>query len=325
MMKRALSLLLALLSLLLLTACGNTIKPEDDRVVLTLGGETIYYDYYRYVFLNSKRDMDGGDDSFWDDNPEAEAELADAVMEKLLHYVAIRNLAEDYDIALTKDQKQAILDEIEQTKAYYSDEKSYLQSMEQAFMTEYTNYYMQEQTLLWQLLYDHVTGDTNNLIPADDDILYADIPLNFRRIRYVFIEKDLKNPEASAEKAETVLGAAKNGEDFDALIREHGEDPDMLRLIRDGYYYTLGAIDEDVQKAVETIDEGEIAPLVEVPYGYYVVQRLPLLDTYIEKNFENLRAQYRARIFHEMLKTEAASAEKNTTELFAELNVKNMK
>ncbi len=325
MMKRVLSLLLAVLSLLTLTACGGKIKPEDDRVVLTLGGETIYYDYYRYVFLNSKRDMDGGDASFWENNPEAEAELADAVMEKLLHYVAIRNLAEEYGIALTKEQKQSVKDTLEQTKAYYSDEESYLASMEDAFLTEYTAYYMQEQTLLWQLLYDHVTGEENGIIPASDEILYADIPLNFRRIRYVFIEKTPKNAAEAAQKAESVLAAAKAGEDFDTLIRNHGQDPDMLRLIENGIYYTLGAVDEDVEKAVETLAEGEIAPLVEVSYGYYVVQRLSLNDDYIEKNFENLRAQYRARIFNEMLKTEAASAEKNTTELFAELNVKNMK
>ena len=74
--------------------------------------------------------MDGGDASFWENNPEAEAELADAVMEKLLHYVAIRNLAEEYGIALTKEQKQSVKDTLEQTKAYYSDEESYLASME---------------------------------------------------------------------------------------------------------------------------------------------------------------------------------------------------
>ena len=325
MMKRILSLLLALLCLLALTACGGKIEPVDDRVVLTLGGEKIYYDYYRYVFLNTKLDMDGGDATFWENNPEAEAELTDSVMENLLHYVAIRRLADDYDIALTKEQKQSIEDTLAQAKAYYSDEESYLESMEEAFMTEYAAYYMQEQTLLWQLLYDHVTGELNGIIKADDETVYADIPLNFRRIRYVFIEKKADNAAEAAETAETVLAAANSGSDFDALIREYGDDPDMLRLISDGYYYTLGAIDEDVQKAVEGIAEGEIAPLVEVSYGYYVVQRLPLKNEYVEKNFENFRTQYRARIFSEMLKAEAAAMEKKTTELFEELTVKTMK
>jgi parvulin-like peptidyl-prolyl isomerase len=325
-MKRVLSLLLALLATLpLLTACGSKIKPEDDRVVLTLGEEEICYDYYRYVFLNSKRDMDGGDASFWENNPEAEAELKEAVMEMLLHYASIRAMAEEYDITLTKELKQSVLDDIEKTKAHYADEESYLEGMEEAFMTEYTNYYMQEQTLIWQLLYDHVTGEKNNLIPASDEILYADLPKSFRRIRYVFIEKTPKNEAEAAQKAESVLAAAKAGEDFDTLIRNHGQDPDMLRLIADGLYYTLGAIDEDVQEAVETIAEGEIAPIVEVPYGYFIVQRLPLLDAYVEKNFENLRAQYRARIFNEMLKAKAATLEKITTPLFEELTVATLK
>jgi parvulin-like peptidyl-prolyl isomerase len=324
-MKRVLSLLLALLATLpLLTACGSKIKPEDDRVVLTLGEEEICYDYYRYVFLNSKRDMDGGNASFWENNPEAEAELQAAVMEMLLHYASIRAMAEEYDITLTKELKQSVLDDIEKTKAHYADEESYLKGMEEAFMTEYTNYYMQQQTLIWQLLYDHVTGDKNNLIPASDEILYADLPKSFRRIAYVFLEKDERNPEVSAEKAQTVYDAAVAGEDFNTLIRNHGQDPDMLRLLDDGLYYTLGAIDEDVEMAVEAISEGEIAPIVEVPYGYFIVRRLPLLDTYVEKNFESLRVQYRARIFSEMLKEEADAIEKKTTELFEELTVKTL-
>ena len=60
-MKKIASFLLVIATLLCLTSCAQAPKPEDKRVVLTLSGEKIYYDYFRYVFLNSKADMDGGD------------------------------------------------------------------------------------------------------------------------------------------------------------------------------------------------------------------------------------------------------------------------
>jgi parvulin-like peptidyl-prolyl isomerase len=95
----------------------------------------------------------------------------------------------------------------------------------------------------------------------------------------------------------------------------------MDRLLKDGYYYTLGAIDEVVQEAVEKLDEGAIAPVIEVPYGYYVVQRLALDETYVNKNYEIFRAQYRSRMFNEMLAAEAEKVKITYEKLYDELTV----
>jgi len=319
-MKRLIAALLALITLTLLVACG--VKPNDTRVVLKLDGEKIYYDYYRYVFMNTKRDMDGGDEAYWQEHPEAEAALKESVMETLLHYRAIQRLAAEHDIRLTNDQKQAIKDTIAATKdAMTGGEEEYLRSLEAAYMSEYTLLYMQEVTQIWSLLYDYVTDEMSGIIESGDEILDADIPKNFRRIRYVYIGKDAEDPAASRALAETVHGKATAGEDFDGLIEEYGEDPDMERLIKDGYYYTLGAIDEDVQEAVEKLDEGAIAPVIEVSYGYYVVQRLSLNENYIDKNYETFRTQYRARVFNEMLAAEAEKVKITYEKLYDELTV----
>ena len=319
-MKRLLAALLALMSLLLLASCG--VKPADARVVLTLDGEKVYYDYYRYVFMNMKLDMDGGDAAYWQSHPEEEAVLREKVLETLLHYRAITRLAGTYGIELTKAQKKAIRDDIADAKAAMTGgEEAYAQYLEEAYMSEYTLLYMQEMTELWSLLYDHVTDEMSGIIPCSDEMLEADIPKNFRRIRYVYIEKNGAHPEADAEKAQEVYQKAVAGEDFDSLIRDYGQDPDMLRMIRDGYYYTLGAIDETVQAAVETLEVGAIAPVIEVPYGYYVVQRLAMEEPYIDQNFESFRVQYRARVFNEMLAAEAKKVKVAYEALYEELTV----
>lgn len=319
-MKRLIATLLALIAITLLVSCG--VKPEDTRVVLKLDGEKVYYDYYRYLFLNSKRDLDGGDTRYWDTHPEEEALIKETVMEALLHYRAIQRLAAEYDVRLSNEQKQAIKDSIAQTKADLGGEEAYRQSLADSYMTEYTLLYVQELTQLWSLLYDYMTEEESGIIESGDAILDADIPQNFRRIRYVYIEKDSENPAVSRAAADTVYEKAAAGEDFDTLIEEYGEDPDMDRLLTDGYYYTLGAIDENVQKAVETLKENEIAPVIEVSYGYYVVQRLALEDAYIQKNYESFRVQYRARIFNEMLAAEAEKINISYQDLYDELTIK---
>ncbi len=323
-MKRWIGVLLALITLMLLTACG--VKPQDSRVVLKLDDEEIYYDYFRYVFMNTKRDMDGGDASYWQEHPEGAAELKESVMETLLHYRAIRRLAAAYDIRITKAQRQAMKAYIAETKAAMTGgEEEYLQSLEEAYMSEYMLYYMQEVTQLWSDLYDYVTDERNGVISCSDEILDADIPQSFRRIRYVYIEKNTEDPAASKALAESVYEKAQAGEDFCGLVEEYGEDPDMDRLLEDGYYYTLGAIDEKVQLAVEALEEGALAPLVTVTYGYYVVQRLPLEQSYIEEHYEMLRAQYCARVFNEMLTAETKKVSLVYEELYEQLTLETMR
>ncbi len=319
-MKRLIAALLALITLTLLVSCG--VKPNDTRVVLKLDSEKIYYDYYRYVFMNTKRDMDGGDETYWQSHPEAEAELRETVMETLLHYRAIQRLAAEHDIRLTSEQKQAIKDNIAAAKdAMTGGEAEYLQSLEAAYMSEYTLLYMQEVTQLWSLLYNYATDEMSGVIPCSDKVLDADIPKSFRRIRYVYIEKDPEDPETVSATVKEVYDKATAGADFNCLIEEYGEDPDMDRLMKDGYYYTLGAIDETVQEAVEKLDEGAIAPVVEVSYGYYVVKRLALEETYVNKNYEMFRTQYRARVFNEMLAAEAEQVKITYETLYNELTV----
>ncbi len=305
MMKRLIALLIALTAVLtLLSSCGDKIKPEDGRTVLTLSGEKVCYDYYRYVFLNSKKDMDGGEDTYWTENPEAEAELRESVMEILLHYRAIQLLAKDHGVKLSKEKREGIRADIERLQEQMGGREAYLKSLEGMHMTEYTLYYVQELMLLWNELYNYVTNEASGVIACSDDVLRADIPVNFRCVRFVFLKTD----DTVAEDAQAIYDKAEAGEDFDQLIKDYGEDITMEKLVGDGYYYTLGEIDEDVQNAVETMAVGDIAT-VKVSYGYYVVQRLALQDDYIEENLEDFRTQYLARIFSEMLTAKADAIE----------------
>ena len=73
-MKRILSLILVLASLLTLASCGNKYKPvpsteEESRVVMTLSLDgkkyDVKYELYRAMFLNYRSDVDGGDSSVW--------------------------------------------------------------------------------------------------------------------------------------------------------------------------------------------------------------------------------------------------------------------
>lgn len=322
-MKKILLLLLTVLSILALTAC-SAVKPTDSRVVLTLDGEKVYYDYFRYIVLNSRADLDLGDENYWKDNPDALNTLRDNVTEVLCRNRAIEELCEEYSVKLTSDEKKQIKDFIKNAKASYeTGDMTFEEAIARSYMTEYTLDYVQRITTLWQKLYDHVTSEANGIIKAGDDAVKADIPVNFRRIRYVMIScDDSDDREEKLKLAETVWKKALSGEDFVSLINEYGEDQTMATAPEDGYYYTLGGIVEKVQNEVEKLDEnGGISGIVDMQNSIFVIQRLPLDDEYIDKNFETFRTNYVARLFNEMLdkKAEEISVDIKDNEAYSEL------
>ena len=314
----AVALLLAAVGLM--TACAF-VKPEDDRTVMVLEGEKIYYDYFRYVFLNSKADFDGGDDTYWTAHPEEETALKESVLSVLTKNRAIQLLAEEHGLSLTKEQIAEIEEGIRQAKAQYDNDEAFRQSLAEAHMTEYTLYYLQQFTRIWNDIYAYITNDANGIIQASDADIEADVAVNFRRIRYVYLEKDAEHPEASAARAEEVYRKATDGEDFNALIETYGEDDTMAGLLKYGYYYTTGMITTDVEEAVEAIGDNEIAPILEVSHGYFIIERLPVAGDYLTEHFDDIRAMYKARIFNEMVDERAKTLKIELKELYHTLTV----
>lgn len=75
-------------------------------------------------------------------------------------------------------------------------------------------------------------------------------------------------------KAEEVLNKAKSGEDFEALIKEFGEDEGMeSEQYKDGYVVTENSqFIPSFEEASLALGEGEISELVAGPYGYHIIK-----------------------------------------------------
>ena len=321
-MKKIIALLLTLITLLSLTSCASAPKPDDKRVVLTLGGEKIYYDYFRYVFLNTKMDMDRGDENYWTENPEQLEVLKASVLETLVHNRAIQQLAKKHKIKLSKDEKASILADIEALK---DADEDYKNGMKEAFLTEYSLYYINTFTTLWGKIYDHVTSPESGLIKSDDKTVKADIPINFRRIRYVLIEFTPENKDEKREAIEEVLGKAQDGVDFVHLIEEYCDDPDMVSYAEEGSYFTRGQFVSEAEVEIEKLKENEMSGVLELSAGFFIIQRLPLEDEYIEDNFSDFINMYTARIFNEMVAELEGKMKIKTSDFWDNLSIGDVK
>ena len=320
-MKKNFAAVLTVLLILIFVSCG--IKPEDDRVVMTLDGEKIYYDYYRYVFLNTRDDLAYGQSSdYWNDNITAQKKLEDSIMETLLRNKALMLLAEDYDMSITKEEKEDILDYIKESKKSFGGSKAFKESLASSYLTEYSLKYVQEITTVWTKLYDHMTDETSGAIKCGDDVVLADVPVNFRNIKYIMISNDEKdNKNENFELAKNIQSLAASGEDFDELVKEHGEDITMEQKLKNGYYFTIGSVDETIEDAVLKLEENQVSEVVDMGYAYYIIKRIPIDLDYVEDNINDFRKTYCSRIFNEKINEKISEIEIVYEDIYKDLTV----
>lgn len=100
--------------------------------------------------------------------------------------------------------------------------------------------------------------------------------------------------KAKAEKKaqiDEVLQKIKDGADFNEMIKEYNEDPGETANedgTYDGYVFTTGEMVEEFEKAAFALKEGEVSDVIETSYGYHIIKRLPMDESYIEKNLGSM-------------------------------------
>lgn len=309
-------------STLLLCSCSSKIKPEDSRTVLTVEGSDICYDYFKYVFLNTKYDMDGGDSSYFKNNPEKLIDLKNAVLDTIVNNRAIELLAKKYGVKLTDKEKKSIDEYIKELK---KADENYKQSMKDAYMTDYTLWYVTSFSKLWNKAYNYITSDESGIIKSDDKTVTEDVPINSRRIRYILIQFTSDDKEQKREEANEALQHVLAGEDFVSLVKTYCDDANMVSVREEGYYYTRTQILEEIENEVEKLDIGEKSGIIELSFGYIIIERLDIDYDYVEENFSDFITQYKARVFGEMLEEIKKDIKISYTDLWNNANTENVK
>ena len=149
---------------------------------------------------------------------------------------------------------------------------------------------------------------------ATDEELKKFYEENYYAAKHILINKPEEGAEAAEgekqgeELANELLERAKNGEDFDAMVKEYSQDPGS-ESNPDGYVFTDGEMVEPFENKVKELKPGELG-ICESDYGYHVILRIELpafedkKDTVsssysskrVEKRFEELLEEYKIEI-----------------------------
>lgn len=108
---------------------------------------------------------------------------------------------------------------------------------------------------------------------AENDIIRAKHIL----IKFPSTDSELTEEQKaeSFAKAEEVIEKINDGNDFDKLISTYNED---LGMPASGYYFGKNEMVIEFETAAYALEEGAVSGIVETPYGYHIIKRLPLDD-----------------------------------------------
>lgn len=277
------SLLLVCL-LLILSGCGK------GQSVMTVSGEDISYESYRYFYLNYKAE----NESYTEE--EIEKKTVDAICSD----VSLTLLAREYGVELSKEEKASYDSYLEGVIAQYGSKEAYKESLEKNYLTEelFRHFYMQQ--LLEQALRDHAYAEQNNIIKSDDATFEKDLSENFMAAKQIFIRNDEGDDiEKNRALAEDILERVLSGEDFDGLVSEYSEDSSADADYV--YHFTHGQMLTAFEEATLDTEVGAVCDYVaESEAGFHIVMRLELDREFVDANYEELRDAYKARCFNEI-------------------------
>lgn len=304
---RLLSLLLAAILLAsALVGCGNKRKEGDPpvwtsnkTVVMKVGGYNVTYDFYKYLFLNTKTYYDNGEEDYWTKEGNDVEKVKEYVHDSIFNTYAMFKLVDKYDIKLSKDDLKEIDEYMKSTKESMGEE--YQKELDLAYLSEELLLFVIKMQQLESLLYNHITDEASGILKVTDQTVYDAIDSDFVRATHILLTyKTDAEKETKMKEAQDILEQLKNGGDFEKIKDEKSEDT-ALKGKTDGYYFTHGEFVEQFEEAAFALKEGEISGIVESPEGIHIIKRMPIESTYVENNFETLRTQYLTRKYYDMI------------------------
>ena len=287
-MKRIISvLLLAVILVSSLSACNVKYHSNNAEKALTIGTRDISYDMFTYFYMSYK--TAAGNEN------KTSAEILENTLTTLKEIVAIQDMAEKYDIELSKDTLKNLKLEMEMMEDSYPDTETMISDLAKEYLTQQVYYDISYNMELEAMVSSYLAKESNMIIISSDKVVEEAIRNTFMAAEYIVIypesEKDGLKGKALAD---SLYERIMNGEDIKTLAEEYSED----KLTGPRYFAPL-TMQKSFEDKVKSLAIGEVSAVYEEEYGYYITKRIPLSDDYINEHFNDLRDEYK---FSEYLK-----------------------
>lgn len=282
------SLLVVLLAgSLLLGGCGVK-KSEGDTVVMKVGDTAVTAGDLSIV-------IDEAISYYGEENFDG---AKTAALEQLKLCLKSEAVAKGLKLEATEDEQEQIMLAKANKASAAGGLKAYKERLNEigssiSFVEEYS-----AGSVMYPKVKEVIDAEVKGEEVKDADLkkFYNDKYYKAKHILIPF-EATEETEKAGEEFAKEVLKRAKDGEDFDALMKEYSKDPGS-ESNPDGYVFTEGEMVTEFYDCTAGLDENAIG-MCESTYGYHIIKRLPLENSWFDENKETVSSAYQNKLFEE--------------------------
>ena len=344
-----LALVMCLITVLFAVSCSGgtlyTVSPsaEDKRVVGHVGEFEVYYDELYYLTMNYKYQYEVKyGEGIWDDVSKAQfymEDLQNDVIDALMINYSALYLAKQNGITtesegvvkyrdarmedMAEDIRQVLIATYDGSDTSYSPNQNeineeYLLQLEDAYMTDrYVRFLYAVDGCVEQLVQKY---KENGKISDDDKAVEDYIYSNFCRTLHIYIRNDSgENVEENRAKAQKILDSIDSGKMTFIEMMEQSEDFNTAST--NGYYFCRGEMTDVYENAAYALGINEYSDIIADGNGFYIIKRLPLVTSYVNTNFEQLKQQYHYGVVNDDITAAAVDLKFEFTEFGASLSL----
>ncbi len=93
-------------------------------------------------------------------------------------------------------------------------------------------------------------------------------------------ESVTRSPQQAQAEADRLLKELNSGADFETLARAHSDDGSKSRG-GDLGVFTKGVMHTTFEAATIALEEGQVSQVVETPFGFHIIERLPVIEVHV--------------------------------------------
>lgn len=254
---------------------GDEVQVNAEDTILTIGDYKVDAAAYKYFFRTIQKDyLAGGEVDFTSE--EFKAQFDKEILDYFKSNAATYNYAKSVGVDVD-NVDQTVIDEITQ---YYT------QMFAMYYGLDINEIYGEQLPEMMKLIAINEEVTQLEMAKVTDEEIKAYVTENYASAKHILVattddQGNKLEGEAFEEKkalADSLYQRAIAGEDFDALIKEYGEDPGM-EASPEGYTFGPGEMVEEFYQGTLALSDNQIGEPVETSYGYHIIMRLPLALT----------------------------------------------
>lgn len=289
--------------------------------VMTVDGEKIDYETYRYYYLNCKASFDNGDPSYWEteEGKGKLQELKDEVQKELNYEIAAMHMAKENGVEFTEEDEKTLNENISymdaQYRMYY--QVSFAQALSTYNMTLNSYGWLYRYETLVDGLFQKLSDPENGAVDFDEEKVAARAA-DYYYVKHILYSFDttseadaLAKAQATLETLKVITNAEELEDKFDELIVS--DSADYAEGGANYYFFVDGDMVPEFEEATKALAEGALSEPVKSEYGYHIILRLPI-------DMEKFKTEvYASECVQNMIQERSEKLTVETTEFFENL------